>query len=117
MIKNNYGNLEGFIEDISHSISKIFNAFLILELIPATGNQNIEICSLYDEGDITITSLKKALENSGTNDIAVTINQEDKSAIKPPLRKEYRKDNGIFWIGLTIPCVIRGSSTNIAQSL
>ncbi len=108
MIKNNYGNLEGFIEDISHSISKIFNTFLILELIPATGNQNIEICSLYDEGDITISSLKKALENSGTNDIAVTIKQEDKSAIKPPLRKEYRKDKGIFWIGLTIPIALFG---------
>ncbi len=103
MILDEHWNLEEFIGEISHSISKIFNSCLILELISGTGNQNIEICSLHDDSDITVKSLKKALEDLETQELSVSITQEDTSAVKPPLSQEYRKDNGIFWIGLTIP--------------
>jgi len=108
MINDNYENLEEFIGDISQSVSKIFNAFLILELIPATGNQNIEICSQYNEGDITVSNLKNALENSGLKDITVSIKQEDDCAVSPPLSKDYRKDKGIFWLGINIPVSLFG---------
>ncbi len=103
MILDKHQNLEEFIGVISQSISKNFNSCLILELIPGTKNQNIEICSLHNDSDITVKSLKKALEDSESHGLSVTIKQEDASAVKPPLSKDYRKDNGIFWIGLTIP--------------
>lgn len=102
MIWEEYKELGEFIGSISHSISKIFNSFLILELLPSTENQNIEIFSLHDDSDITISSLKKALEDS-EHDLPVVIKQENTSVIKPPLSKDYRKNNGIFWIGLSIP--------------
>lgn len=103
IIHDDYENLEEIVGGISHSISKIFNAFLILELIPATDGQEIEIYSLYDEKDITINTLKKALNDSEINDLSVTIKQEDKSTVTPPLSENDRKDKGIFWIGLYLP--------------
>jgi uncharacterized protein (TIGR02421 family) len=103
MIQDDYENLEEIVGDISHSISKIFNAFLIIELIPAANDQEIEIISRYDEEDITINTLKKALEDLEINNLSVSIKHEDKSTVKPPLSEIGRKDKGIFWIGLYLP--------------
>ena len=103
IIPEEYTNIEELIGGISLSVSKNLNSFLILELIPDSGNQNIEISSLHEDSDITIATLKKALEDSKTNDLSVSITQEDRSSVQSPLSKDYRKDKGIFWIGITIP--------------
>ncbi|MFD2832512.1 tyrosine/phenylalanine carboxypeptidase domain-containing protein [Gramella sp. AN32] len=103
MANNEYKQLEKLVEVISHSISKIFNSFLIIELIPLTNNGNIEISSFYDETHITIATLKKALEHSGLNEVAVKIKKVKESMADPLLSKETRKDKGVFWIGLSFP--------------
>lgn len=103
IIEDDNENLKEIIGGVAGSISKIFNAFLILELIPSNEEQNIEIISLNDEKDITIRTLKKALEDSEIKNLSVNVKKENNSKVKSPLSKNDRKDKGVFWIGLHLP--------------
>ncbi len=103
MVRDDYDNLEKTMGEISGSISKKFNSFLILELMISSGNKDLEIFSLFDHTDITTSTLQKALEDMETNTLPVTIREEDESPLKPPLNRNNRKDNGVFWIGLNLP--------------